>query len=160
TSCPGFFPLDADGLWSRSRVCRGQVGRRPSPEDLLVQLSLHAAFQHGLVLPLMQYLDFRRLLERKEIDSERLEAIGGPALPAVAASLVAAEAVVAASIPAELETLAARHLTPGVRRFLRPRLADPLRLLPPTPAPLARARWELAAGRRLELLRRTIYSSS
>jgi hypothetical protein len=159
TSCLGFFPLDADGLWSRSRTGRGQVGRRPSPEDLLIQLSLHAAFQHGLVLPLMQYLDFRRLLERKELDTERLEAMAGPALPAVAASLVAAEAVVAAPVPAELEALAAQHLSRGVRRFLRPRLADPLRLLPPTPAPIARARWELAAGRRLDLLRRTIHSS-
>src|SRR6266511_3349465 len=63
TSSPGLFPLDRDGLWSRSVPGAGQVPRLPSAEDLLVQLSLHAAFQHGLVLSLAQWLDFRRLLE-------------------------------------------------------------------------------------------------
>jgi hypothetical protein len=159
TSCPGLFPVDADGLWSRSRVGRGQVGRRPSPEDLLVQLSLHAAFQHGFVLPLMQYLDFRRLLERKEIETERLEAVAGRALPAVAASLAAAQAVVGAPVVNALQALVERHLPRGLRRFLRVRLSEPLRLLPPTPAPIARARWELAAGQRLDLLRRTLQPS-
>ena len=36
----------------------------PSAEDLLVQLAAHAAFQHGLWLHLVQYLDFSRLLSR------------------------------------------------------------------------------------------------
>src|SRR6266542_4878035 len=68
TSSPGLFPLDRDGLWSRSVPGAGQVPRLPSAEDLLVQLSLHAAFQHGLVLSLAQWLDFRRLLERRRLD--------------------------------------------------------------------------------------------
>src|SRR5688572_33411670 len=32
TSCPGFFPLDADGLWSRAHAASGLVERRPAPE--------------------------------------------------------------------------------------------------------------------------------
>jgi len=72
TSSPGLFPLDRDGLWSRSVPGAGQVPRLPSAEDLLIQLSLHAAFQHGLVLSLAQWLDFRRLFERRSLDRERL----------------------------------------------------------------------------------------
>ena len=63
TSPPGLFPVDAEGLWTRSVAAEGQVARVPCVEDLLVQLSLHAAFQHGLVLTLVQYLDFRRLFD-------------------------------------------------------------------------------------------------
>ena len=52
SSCPGLFPLDPDAVWERSRPGRGQLPRVSAPEDLLVQLGLHAAFQHGLVLSL------------------------------------------------------------------------------------------------------------
>src|SRR4030042_1707373 len=59
-SAPGLFPVDAEGLWARSRPGRGQLPRLPSPEDLLLPLALHAAFQHGFSLALVQWLDFRR----------------------------------------------------------------------------------------------------
>ena len=74
---PGLFPLDPEGLWARSRAGRGQLRRLPSAEDLLLQLALHAAFQHGLVLSLVQWLDFRRVLEREAIDAGRLLALAG-----------------------------------------------------------------------------------
>src|SRR6266436_3174560 len=63
TSCARLFPLDLDATLRRSRAGAGLVKREPSSEDLLVHLSLHAAFQHGLALRLVQYLDFRRLLD-------------------------------------------------------------------------------------------------
>ena len=96
TSCPGLFPVDAEGLWARSVEGKGQIARRPSVEDLLVHLALHAAFQHGLVLSLVQYLDFRRLFERTPPDHERLLAIAqaSGALGALAAAVAAATAVV------------------------------------------------------------------
>src|SRR5262249_8195449 len=62
TSCARLFPLDLDAAWTRSRPGAGLVKRGPSAEDLLVHLSLHAAFQHSLVLRVVQYIDFRRLL--------------------------------------------------------------------------------------------------
>ena len=74
-SAPGLFPPDPEGLWARSRPGRGQLGRLPSAEDLLLQLALHAAFQHGLSLSLVQWLDFRRVLEREEVDVARLLAL-------------------------------------------------------------------------------------
>src|SRR5207342_3313102 len=72
TSAPGLFPLDAFGLWQRRRAGRGQLRAWPSAEDLLLQLALHAAFQHGLVLSLVQWLDFRLLLEREPLDVARV----------------------------------------------------------------------------------------
>ena len=128
-SAPGLFPLDPEGLWARSRVGRGQLRRLPSPEDLLLQLALHAAFQHGLVLSLVQWLDFRLVLERETIDPERLLALAAAARAEVplAAALLVAEAVVSAPLPAALR----RPLPAGLRRWLSPRLASPLGFVSP-----------------------------
>ena len=71
-SAPGLYPLDREGLWARRRAGRGQLRVLPSAEDLLLQLAFHAAFQHGLVLSLAQWLDFRLVLEREPIDVARL----------------------------------------------------------------------------------------
>ena len=49
-----------------------------------------------------------------------------------------------------------RRLPAGLRRWLEPRLARPLALVGPSEPDLARARWELLAGRRAELLWRTL----
>lgn len=157
TSCPGLFPLDREALWSRSRTSSGQVHRLPGPEDLLVQLSLHAAFQHGLVLSLVQYLDFRRLLERSPIDPEQLRAIASAsrAETVVAAALAAAEAVVGAPVPAELASLLGVR-PPALARGLAAGLRDPLAFVVPAVPELARVRWGLLAGRRLDLVRRTV----
>jgi hypothetical protein len=153
-SAPGLFPLDAEGLWARRRAGHGQLRCLPSAEDLLLQLALHAAFQHGLVLSLVQWLDFRRVLEREAIDPGRLLALAGAARAEVplAAALLAAEAVVAAPVPAPLRL----SIPASLRRWLLPRLASPLSLVTPSEPALARVRWELLAGRRAELLWRTL----
>jgi hypothetical protein len=153
-SAPGLFPLDVDGLWARSRPGRAQLRRVPSAEDLLVQLALHAAFQHGFVLSLVQWLDFRRVLEREPMDVSRLVALAASARAEVplAAALLAAEAVVSATVPPPLRL----PLPGGLRRWLEPRLASPLALVAPSVPEIARARWELLAGRRAELLWRTL----
>jgi hypothetical protein len=153
-SAPGLFPSDPEGLWARSRAGRGQLGRLPSPEDLLLQLALHAAFQHGFSLSLVQWLDFRRVLEREAIDASRLLALAARARAEVplGAALLAAEAVVAAPVPAGVRT----RLPSGLGRWLAPLLAEPQALLAPSAPDLARARWELLAGRRAELVWRTL----
>lgn len=162
TSAPGLFPIDAEGLWSRSAPGAGQIGRRASPEDLLLQLALHCAFQHGLSLRLVQYLDFRRAFERTAPDSEALldAARAAGAGAALAAALLAAEAIVGARLPGPLREPLGRLLPARLGRWLELRLRDPLSLISPCETPLARLRWELAAGRRLELLRRTLASPS
>ena len=153
-SAPGLFPFDPEGLWARRRVGRGQLRRLPSVEDLLVQLALHAAFQHAFVLSLVQWLDFRRVLEREAIDPKRLLELAAAARAQVplGAALLAAEAVVAAPVPALLRL----PLPAGLRRWLLPRLASPLALVSPSDPDHVRVRWELLAGRRAELLWRTL----
>lgn len=161
TSCPGLFPLDAEGLWGRSRPGRGQISRLPSPEDLLVQLALHAAFQHAFVLSLVQWLDFRRVLEREAIATDRLLQVAAEASAEIplGAALLAAEAVVEAPLPPPLRDVLRKKLPRGLRRWLEPRLAEPLAFTPPRAADHARVRWELVRGprRRGELVWRTLF---
>jgi hypothetical protein len=159
TSCPGLFPLDREGLWDRSKPADGQVPRIPSSEDLLVQISLHAAFQHGLVLSLVQYLDFRRLLARAEVDPDRAAAIAAAsrAETSVAAALRAAEAVAGARVPEALAQRFRSRVPPSLARWLDDRLRDPLSLVTPATPALARLRWELVPGRRAALVRRSIF---
>jgi len=158
TSCPGLFPLDADGLWARSREPGEGRPRRPAPPDLLVQLAAHATFQHGLVLTLGQYLDFRQLLERCPIDPALVlaSARAARAERLLAPALALAQALVAAPVPPVLGEWAEAQLSPRQRRWLRAALRDPLRFVAPAPAPLARIRWVMLQGRRPELLRRTL----
>jgi hypothetical protein len=158
TSCPGLFPLRAEAVWARSREGRGQLRRLPSVEDLLVQLAMHAAFQHGLCLSLVQWLDFRRLLEREVVDPSRLLAVAAEARAEapLAAALAVAEAAVAAPVPAALRANLAPRLPRGVRQWLEPRLRTPLVFVTPSRPDLLRVRWGLLAGRRIELLWRTI----
>jgi hypothetical protein len=156
TSCPGLFPFDPEGLWARSRSVTGQIARIPAPEDVLLHLSMHASFQHGLVLSLVQWLDFRRLLERAVVSSGQLLELArrGRAETALSAALDAAESVVGAPVHAALgSTLAPSG---GRREWLDRRLRTPLTLLSPAEPELAHARWQLLAGRRLELLGRTL----
>ena len=152
-SAPGLFPLDPEGLWARSRAGRGQLGRLPSPEDLLLQLALHAAFQHGLV-PLARAV--ARLPARARARDDRRPAPAGarrrPGRGAPRAALLAAEAVVAAPLPASLRP----RLPAGLRRWLAPRLGEPLAFVAPSAPDLARVRWALLAGRRAELVWRTL----
>jgi hypothetical protein len=146
TSCGRLFPLDPEGLWAR------RAGEGPSAEDLLIHLSLHAAFQHGLVLSLVQYADFRRLLERETLDVARLTLLARAmgAGRAVGAALHAAERVVGAPVSPALRAAFVDSLPPA----LRP--ADPRELLVPSSPRLARVRWHVARGRRMTLLRATL----
>jgi hypothetical protein len=156
TSCPGLFTAELEPLWARSREGRGQARRIPSAEDLLVQLGLHAAFQHGLVLRLVQYLDFRRLLERP-LDAARVAAIAHEtgAEIALAAALAAAAVLAGAAVPDPLRRALA-PLPEQDRRWLQRWLSDPERSLAPREAPLARLRWMAARGRRRGLVRGTL----
>jgi hypothetical protein len=158
TSCPSLFPSSPGRLWARRVPGNGPISRRPGLEDLLLQLSLHASFQHGLVLSLVQWLDFRRLLAPPDLAFEVClgEARGMRAAPALASAVLAAEAVVGA-VPPE------RHraeLEGALPRSVRARLRAPMSLVAPARAPLARLRWDLAAGRRLDLVRETLGGGS
>lgn len=152
TSCPRLHPIDAARLWERSRPGAGQVARVPAAEDLLVQLALHAAFQHGLVLSLVQWLDLRRLLEREPLDPSRLAecAAAAHAQAALELALATAGAVVAAPLESVL------GVRPRVPRWLERRLTRPLEFVAPNRPALARLRWHLAAGRRRALLAGTL----
>jgi hypothetical protein len=158
TSCPGFFPVDRDGLWARSRPGRGQVPRLPAAEDLLAHLALHAAFQHGLVLSLVQFLDFRRLLERAAVPvAAAIEAAAAArAEAAVAAALEAAAIVVGARVPRALSAALGSRMPAGLRGALDRARLEPLLLVTPSEPGLARVRWALAKGRRAELVRGTL----
>jgi hypothetical protein len=162
TSCARLFPLDLDATWRRSRRGVGLMKQVPSSEDLLVHLSLHAAFQHGLALRLVQFLDFRRLLEREPPDPAVLAqvATGARAQGAVALALEAAHAVVRAPLSPALQDLVTAWLPSGLRGYVASRRrADPSALLVPAEPPVARVRWGLAAGRRLALVRETLSPS-
>jgi hypothetical protein len=153
-SAPGLFPLDREGLWQRRRAGRSQLRSWPSAEDLLLQLALHAAFQHGLVLSLVQWLDFRLLLERETLDVARLAALAAAARARVplAAALRVAEAVVGAPVPKALVAGLPRALA----QRLEAQLSTPLAFVAPSEPDLARVRLELLAGRRAELVWRTL----
>ena len=134
----------------------------PSSEDLLVHLSLHAAFQHGLALRLVQFLDFRRLLEREPPDPVLLAqlATSARAQGAVALALEAARALVGAPLAPGLEALVTTWLPSGLRRYVAVTLrGGPAALFDPAEPPLAWVRWQLAGGRRLALVRETLSPS-
>lgn len=149
TSCASLFATDGEGLWRRSRAGAGLVGRVPSTEDLLVQLSLHAAFQHGLSLRLVQWLDFRRLLEREPPDLAALERVveDARAERAVGLALEAARAAVGAPIAPDLDDLVGGWLPETLRRVAA--------ALDGRPA-LPWLRWQLADGRRARFIRETL----
>jgi hypothetical protein len=157
TSCPQVFAFEASGVWSRSRVAAaGQVGRVPATEDLLVQLAQHALFQHAGVLTLGQWLDFRRIVESPSLDTALVLEVarGARALACVQAAVLAARGVVGGPARAGLDDAVAlprllRRWVDGVRR-------DPLSAVTPTPPPLVRLRWAVAAGRRWALVAGTL----
>jgi len=158
TSCPGFFPQDLDGLWARREVLSGRVDRAPGLPDLLVALALHAAFQHGFGLSLVQFLDFRLLLETEPNEEEILAAAArSRAEGALLLSLAAARAVVGGPFGRSLRVaLEARVPQALVRRARELDAGDPLDLVAPSQPSLSRARLALAGGRRLELIARTV----
>jgi len=159
TSCPALFPVDAEGLWARRRRRDGLVEVVPSAADLLVSASLHAAFQHGFGLSLVQFLDFRLLLERDRPETAAvLEAASSArAEGAVLLSLQAAKQVVGAAPDSDLVAALERRATPGVVRRARDLVErDPLSLVAPEGPSLAELRLGLLEGRRVDLLRQTL----
>jgi hypothetical protein len=150
----GIFPVDPDGLWRRRVSVSGQVETVPGVEDLLVQLALHAAFQHGLVLSLVQWLDFRLLLELGAPDPQgvlaRTRETGAES--SLAAALEAARAVTNVSVPEDLSEAVREHLPSCVRRWA----SEPLSFVVPSRPRVARLRWELARGKRWSMVRRTL----
>lgn len=157
TSCPGFFPVSFDELWRRRRS--GLMGLVvPSNEDLLVLLGLHAAFQHGFVLRLVQYLDFRRLLEDESLDLVSVErrAAEWRAAPGLCAALHVADGLV--GLPPRGKELARALPEPPSRlvHWTQRAASEPSLFLAPRRARLAFVRLSLARGRRLELVRRTL----
>jgi len=156
-SCPGLHRHDGDGLWRRSRSTSGRLIRVPAPEDLLVLLSIHAAFQHALGLRLVQYLDLQRLLRGAAFDAAlAVEAAAcAGAAGSVALALHAARLLVG-PLHAEVEAAFAPHLPRGLSAWLSARARDPRLLLFPTPRDIARVRWALARGQRGRLLWETL----
>jgi hypothetical protein len=158
TSCPGFYRIEREAVWARA-VTRPSAPAAPGSEDLLVHLCAHAAFQHGLTLSLVQFLDLRRVLEREPISPDRLSAVADEyrAASAVGAALLVAEAVVGAPLSPELRRRVAAGVPRGLAAWIEARLAlDPLAFVAPRAASLARVRWKVARGRRWELLKRTL----
>ncbi|HVO12328.1 MAG TPA: nucleotidyltransferase family protein [Vicinamibacteria bacterium] len=152
-SCPGLHRLDGGGIWRRSASATGRLVRLPGAEDLLVLLSVHAAFQHALGLRLVQYLDLQRLLREPPFAAAvALEIAGGAgAAPSVALALHATRLLLG-PLHADVEAAFAPHLPTGLTAWLSARADDPLALLRPTPRDLVRVRWALARGRRSRLL--------
>ena len=156
TSCPGVYPLDVEGVWGRAERADGQVSRVPGREDLLVQLAEHALFQHGGVLSLGQWLDFRRLVEARPLDRGRFDhATREPQVAAcVRLALLAAESIVGGTLVAASGPDV--RLPRALRRWLEAVRRTPASaLFPGTPA-LARLRWHLARGRRWALVKGTL----
>lgn len=157
TSCPGLFPIDPEGLWARRLPGPGFVPWRPSDEDLVLTSALHAGFQHGLVLSLVQWLDLRRLLTRP-LDTGLLLRLSRAARAeaCLAAALETARVVVDAPLAPALR----QALAPALPGCLRSALAggEALDFVSPAQARLLSVRWALLRGRRLELLRRTVAS--
>jgi len=159
TSCPGLFPLDGEGLWVRSAAAPGRtLPRGPSAEDLIVQLGLHAAFQHASILTLGQYLDFKLLFAAEAVDAAACRSIAeaSGAGGALGISLAVADALVGVPESAPLRDWAMAKLPSHLRRWLARRVADPSWFLPPRAVPFLRLRWGLSAGRRRAFLQGTL----
>jgi hypothetical protein len=70
------FRIDVEGLWQRARTARiaGVEALVLGPEDLLLHLCLHTAFQHGFRVPLRQIYDIAATVRRygQELDWQGL----------------------------------------------------------------------------------------
>src|SRR5262249_51719156 len=76
-------------------------------------------------------------------------------------ALAAAQAVAGAPLGPALQELVSAWLPSGLRGYVVPQLrADPGAFLVPSKPPLAQVRWQLAAGRRMVLIRETLSPSS
>lgn len=118
----GQFEIDVEGLWERARPARiaGVEALVLSPEDLLLHLCLHTAFQHGFRVPLRQVCDLAAAVQRygQELDWRGLvRAAETSGLGKVCYyALAVAESLLGAGVPAE--TLAALQASGGDERMV------------------------------------------
>lgn len=161
TSAPGFFRVDAASVWSaRRRLSTGLVA--PSSVDTFVLLALHSAFQHGLVLRLVQHGDFEALLLKESPEPARIvsRAREWDAGVAVAAAMDVAAHVRGRPVAAEAVRIALGPLPRCLGRHVERARMAPEEFLEPARPRLAFVRLALARGRRFELLRRTLWSDA
>jgi hypothetical protein len=154
-SCGRLFALPFGSLWDRRQSLAPAIeGWTLGDEDMLVHLSIHAAFQHGFALRLNQYLDFERLRVLGTLRADEVARIAraADALPSVAASGLVAQRLWGATEEAPL----ADHVPPKVRRWVAALASRPWDLA--AGLPLGQARWHLIPGvrRKLALIRATL----
>jgi len=153
SSCPGLFPIDHEGLWSRRRAAPDGLSR-PALADFVAQTAVHCAFQHGFRVRLGQYLDLRRALEHERIESATLGGIAKAyrAEACVAAALEAAGTLVGGALAAPV--------SPALSSRVRARLHATLESVrdggPFDALDLAAWRARLTRGRRLALFAGTL----
>jgi hypothetical protein len=157
TSCAGFFPVNVENAWRRRVAGPGAIAWLPGTADLLVHLSLHATFQHGLVLSLGQHVDFVRLMEAAAPQLRDVDEVCAEmrASAAVALALRLSSTVVGTKLPAEWLAWIVARMSPRLDAILRERRA--VEWLPPAAPALLRTRWALSAGRRAEFVRRSVF---
>ncbi|HEV2853354.1 MAG TPA: nucleotidyltransferase family protein [Thermoanaerobaculia bacterium] len=118
----GQFAIDVEGLWERARPARiaGVEALVLSPEDLLLHLCLHTAFQHGFRVPLRQICDLAAAVRHygRELDWRGLvRAAETSGLSKVCYyALAVAESLLGAGVPAE--TLATLQVSGGEERMV------------------------------------------
>jgi hypothetical protein len=118
----GQFEIDVEGLWERARPARiaGVEALVLSPEDLLLHLCLHTAFQHGFRVPLRQICDLAAAVQHygPELDWQGLvRAAETAGLSKVCYyALAVAESLLGAGVPAE--ALAALQVSGGEERMV------------------------------------------
>ena len=156
TACPGLFAIDHIGLWERRTPVQGAPMFRLSDEDLVIHLALHTAFQHTFVASDLHYDDFRRVLDARRPDPNRIVALAksAGALAALGAMAVACGRRGAAS-PA-LRDFGARTAS-----FCPKAVARWIEAQNPMPPPfrvrdMARLRFQLAPSR-VRFLRGTLF---
>jgi hypothetical protein len=156
SSCPGLFELEREGMWRRRRPGTGLMPWLPDPVDGLLALTQHAAFQHGLVLRLGQWLDLRRAVEREAIPLATLLERARPATLLACAGL--ALGVAHARVGGDALAGWAAQLEPHLTRAQHRLLVAAIRSTDETGPGLAAVRWQIAAGQRARLLRLTLAS--
>jgi hypothetical protein len=155
------FAIDTAGLWERAQPAKiaGVEVRVLSPEDLLLHLCVHAAYNHRFEVPLLSLMDIAEVARhhRSELDWRRLVSVAeqSGAGRFVYCLLSVVRQLLGAEIPQA--TLAAIRHTPDddamihtVREYL---------LLPPEDLPVAYARFGENKGfaARFRLLLRSLF---
>jgi hypothetical protein len=96
--------VDLNGLWSRVRTVEiaGAKAYALSPEDLVLHLSVHAAYNHRFAVTVRTLCDLDAVLRRETVDWEKLATIAQDAAASrfVACTLAVAEDLLMVPLPA------------------------------------------------------------